>query len=88
METDVGWGMETGVGWGMEKEGGYIGTDVGGEIGDIRAPSGDLNWVGCGWKFVGKLIDAGIIGTEGDGGLGIVPSEETGEREQDTDDGR
>lgn len=65
-------------------------------IGDILDPSGDCKGAFvCEGKSVGKLSDGGrcdvkgggTIGMDGDGGLGIVPSDDTGESEWATDEG-
>lgn len=66
-------------------------------IGDILDPSGDCKGAFvCAGKSVGKLSDGGrcdvvrgggTIGMDGDGGLGIVPSDDTGESEWATDEG-
>lgn len=61
-------------------------------MGEIRAPNGECNGaLVCGVKSVGKLnvgCGFGMTGTEGDGGLGIVPSDDTGESDLATDAGR
>lgn len=61
-------------------------------MGDIRAPNGECNGAPvCGGKSVGKLNVGGgfgMTGTEGDGGFGMVPSDETGERDRAAEAGR